>query len=278
MAYKLLAVDLDGTLLARDGTVHEADRLGIARLRAVGVPVTIVTGRLYSGSRAAAEAAGIRGPIACVDGSHILDAHDGTEHLHRSVAGAHAVAVREILSRYDFASFLFAHDSIAHDGAGAPFLPYIRTWSTKITVVDRLLGHHFWEHPRGVLAVLAIGATSQIERMVKALALELGDAVYAISFALQRVADTSAILVRAGGSTKGTAIEYLAKQHGCAPHEVVAVGDWLNDIPMFKAAGRSFAMAQAPDDVKDAATDRLTASALTGGGVAEAIDKAFGLR
>jgi hypothetical protein len=44
----------------------------------------------------------------------------------------------------------------------------------------------------------------------------------------------------------------------------------LNDIPMLKRAGRSFAMAQAPLEVKAAATDILKASAMTGGGLAEA--------
>ena len=67
--YKLLAVDLDGTVLSRDGVPHAIDRAAIARLRDHGVPTTIVTGRLYSGSREIARTLGIEGPIACVDGS-----------------------------------------------------------------------------------------------------------------------------------------------------------------------------------------------------------------
>jgi hydroxymethylpyrimidine pyrophosphatase-like HAD family hydrolase len=75
---------------------------------------------------------------------------------------------------------------------------------------------------------------------------------------------------------EGTAIAWLAAHHGCAPSEVVVVGDWINDVPMFQAAGRSFVMAQAPERVKAAATDRLLSSGLRGGGVAEAIARAFG--
>jgi len=56
--------------------------------------------------------------------------------------------------------------------------------------------------------------------------------------------------------------------------QVVAVGDWLNDIPMLRRAGRSFAMAQAPNSVKAAATDILKSSAQTGGGLAEAAMRA----
>ncbi|HLM74033.1 MAG TPA: HAD hydrolase family protein, partial [Polyangiaceae bacterium] len=54
MTYKLLVVDLDGTLLRRDGVIDESDREAIERLRAAGIPSTIATGRLYSGTRAIA--------------------------------------------------------------------------------------------------------------------------------------------------------------------------------------------------------------------------------
>lgn len=57
--------------------------------------------------------------------------------------------------------------------------------------------------------------------------------------------------------------------------ETVCVGDWLNDLPMLTAAGRSFAMGQSPDDVKRAATDVLDHSIATGGGIAETIQRAF---
>ncbi len=84
------------------------------------------------------------------------------------------------------------------------------------------------------------------------------------------------MMVRAAGPTKGTAIAWLAEHHGCELSDVVVVGDWLNDVPMFEVAGRSFAMAQAPEQVKQAATDRLNADGLVGGGIAEAIRRAFG--
>ena len=52
--------------------------------------------------------------------------------------------------------------------------------------------------------------------------------------------------------------------------QVVAVGDWLNDVPMFQWAGHAFAMAQAPAEVKSAATCVLDAHTEAGGGIAEA--------
>ena len=56
--------------------------------------------------------------------------------------------------------------------------------------------------------------------------------------------------------------------------EIVVVGDWINDVPMFLRAGLSFAMAQSPDVVKQAASAVLESSDRSGGGIAEAAERA----
>jgi hypothetical protein len=81
---------------------------------------------------------------------------------------------------------------------------------------------------------------------------------------------TWGLVVRAAGVDKGTAIDWIAAHHGVTAADVVAVGDWLNDVPMLRRAGHSFAMGQAPQAVKAAAKYVLKASAATGGGLAEA--------
>ena len=67
MSYRLLAPDLDGTLLRTDQRVDADDVAAIAALQAAGVTVTIVTGRLHSGAIEAARACAIEGAIACVE-------------------------------------------------------------------------------------------------------------------------------------------------------------------------------------------------------------------
>ena len=64
---------------------------------------------------------------------------------------------------------------------------------------------------------------------------------------------------------------------GVALADTVCVGDWVNDVPMFEVAGRSFAMGQAPDEVKSKATDVLSETTEQGGGVARAVAEAFGI-
>ncbi|WP_437334158.1 HAD family hydrolase [Sorangium sp. So ce394] len=276
--YKLLALDVDGTLVRRDGSIHDEDLLAIQRLQSAGIPVSIATGRLYSGTREVARRVGVLGPIACVDGSHIVHT-EGDAHLYsRTISGAHAALLRSITERHATASFLFAQDSIVHDATGTPHVHYVRGWSHAIAEVERVSSHPYWEHEHGLLALVAIGTELQVMAAVEEVRSELGEAAFVISFPFLRDGHTSlwAMMVRASGSTKGTAIAWLAEHYGCATSDVVVVGDWLNDLPMFEVAGRSFAMAQAPEDVKQAATDRLEADGLRGGGIAEAIRRAFG--
>lgn len=276
MTYKLLALDLDGTLVRRDGSVHDDDLAAIGRLQASGVTVTIATGRLYSGSRHVAQLAKMIGPIACVDGSHIVHTDGDRDLLHHAITGADAQMLRSVIERHQTASFLFAQDAIVHDARGDMFAPYVRTWSPNIMVVDQMTAHPYWDEERGVLAVVAVGTEPDIEAAAAEIRGCLGHAAMVISFPITRFRGLSALLARALGPTKGTAVSWLAAHHGCTLAEVVAVGDWLNDLPMFEVVGRSFAMGQAPEQVKLRATDRLRAEIATGGGVAEAIALAWG--
>ena len=82
---------------------------------------------------------------------------------------------------------------------------------------------------------------------------------------------TWAVIVRAAGGSKGTALRWIAEREGVAIADTVCVGDWVNDVPMFDAAGRSYAMGQAPDEVKARATHVLSETVASGGGVARAI-------
>ncbi len=274
--YKLLAVDVDGTLLRRDGTVHPDDAAAIARLAASGVPIAIATGRLYSGTKRVARQVGLTGPIACVDGSHIVEVATDRDLFNRPIEAKSAAEVRSAIARHQLPSFLFAQDGIVHDADGSPFAGYVSTWSDQIAEVERVTDHPYWEHELGVMAVVSIGIEDRIAAAVAEIRASAPDAAV-ITFPVKALGGTSAMVIRAKDATKGTAIRWLARHHGCSLDEVVVVGDWINDVPMFEVAGCSFVMKQAPAAVKERATFELEADGATGGGVAEAIRRAFGV-
>ena len=279
MRRHLLAIDLDGTLLDITGRPHERDVRAVHAARAAGVSVTIATGRLYSGTRAAAAALGLSGPVGCADGSHVVHAGDHATLVHRGVSGAEVELLRTALSRAGLATFVFADDAIGHDHRGHPFVPYVKTWSTDIRPAVDVYEHALWGTQQGVTAVVALGSREHVMQAASDLGRDLSGAVFVVHFPLRREphVGTWAIMARASGGTKGTAVRWIAEREGIALADAVCVGDWVNDLPMFEVAGRSFAMGQAPDEVKTRATDVLSETSETGGGVAAAVEKAFGI-
>ncbi len=275
---KLLAVDLDGTLLdAKTGAPHASDLAALRALDASGVAVSIVTGRLYSGTRPTAAAIGLRGPVACVDGSHIVAAHDHATLVHHAIQGETALAVRDAIMASGAVAFVFARDAITHDAKGAEYVAYVALWSSDIRIATSIAEHPLWHDADGVTAVVAVGTGDQIATAVSGIEKTCGDAVQVASFPLRRMPGRWGMIVRAARGTKGSALAWLATHHGFEIAETVCVGDWYNDAPMLAIAGRSFAMAQAPDDVKRLATDVLVESSENGGGIARVVRDVFGV-
>jgi hydroxymethylpyrimidine pyrophosphatase-like HAD family hydrolase len=248
-----------------------------AALRA-GVHVTILTGRLYSGTRPSAEAIGLTGPVGCADGSHVVHvvrASDHTTLLHHALRGRDAHVVRDALARNGPASFLFANDTIVHDARGEAFLGYVRTWSQQIEAAEAVEGHAAWSGEDGITAVVAVGTAEQVHGTCDEIERAVGPRVQLAKFPLRRLTGSWGLVARAGGGTKGSALAYVAAHHGLAAEETVCVGDWLNDVSMFAVAGRSYAMGQAPDEVKRAASVVLEETSERGGGIARVVEEAF---
>ncbi|HUS29791.1 MAG TPA: HAD family hydrolase [Kofleriaceae bacterium] len=273
MAYRLLAVDLDGTLLRADKSIDPTDIAAIRELAGAGVTVTIVTGRLHSGSVEAARACGIAGAIACVEGSHIVDAESELTHHRHGMAPDVTRVLRTTFGTHGLASFIFEHDGIHHDRAGEPYAGYVSTWSPRMRMVEEALDERVWSNDP--LAAVAIGSEAEVAAAHAELKAHATN-IFSVSFAVAWVPGKYALLVRAAGPTKGTALRQLCERQGITTADAVVVGDWVNDVPMFEVAGRAFVMGGAPDAVRSKATDTLERQTGDGGGIAEAIRRAWG--
>jgi hydroxymethylpyrimidine pyrophosphatase-like HAD family hydrolase len=275
---RLIAVDLDGTLLDWRGVPHEQDVRALRAAMAEGIRVSIITGRLYSGTRPSAEVVGIVGPVGCADGSHLVNAADHLTLLHHGIHGHLAISLRDALARHGPATFLFAEDMIVHDRLGEDFLGYVRTWSNQVERTRRIHEHALWEAKNGLTAVVAVGTENQIANSHDEIRGSLAGAAQVAIFPVRRLPGIWGLVARAAGGTKGSALRWIAEHHGLDIEETVCVGDWMNDVPMMMVAGRAFAMGQAPEDVKAVATDVLEETSEHGGGVASAVSRAFGVR
>lgn len=259
--------------------MRPSDRRAIRELEQRGIPVTLCTGRMFSGTQPIALELGLDAPLACVDGSHVAASITGKD-LACATLDAEALALLfGILVEHGAAPFAFSSEHMFHDDAGHPYLSYVKYWSRRMRLVPDLLSKAGWSADQAVPAVLAIASQERIREAELALKTRGASSLQCVSFESLNLTDDQgrrpwALLVRAAGYDKGTAVKWLARHYNVELDEIVAVGDWLNDIPMLQQVGMSFAMAQAPDEVQAAASDVLQADDERGGAILEAAERA----
>lgn len=240
--------------------------------------VTLCTGRMLSGTQPFAYELGLDAPLGCVDGSHVADALTGRA-LHCAALERTALSqLFEVLSAHEASPFAFSDELMFHDEGGDRYLDYVRSWSRRTHLVPDL-SVDSWQDGRAIPAVLALGSEERMREAERVLAKDAAHSLQSVCFESLCELDVDgrrpwALLVRAAGIDKGTAVAWMAAHYGIGVDEVVALGDWVNDIPMLRRVGLSFAMAQAPEVVQEAAHEVLRADDRSGGAILEAAERA----
>jgi Cof subfamily protein (haloacid dehalogenase superfamily) len=268
---RLVAIDLDGTLVKDDGHLDPRDVTALRDAIQAGVVVTIATGRLSAGTVSTARRVGVDGPIICADGAAMVCAHTGETLEEQAIDFSILDRILGILSLRPLAPFVFVHNEAHGDALGRDFTGYMKPWATRLSMHPRLCNSRVFRDKAGVLVAFGLGDRDDVEKAQIDIELACGDRLDVSTFQLQG-ADW-AVRAQRRGSSKGACLARLAARLGIDRTRVAAVGDGYDDVTMLAWAGRSFAMGQAPEAVRAAATDQLSATAETGGGIAEALDR-----
>jgi Cof subfamily protein (haloacid dehalogenase superfamily) len=265
--YKLLLVDVDGTLVRKDGSISCENLAALRAAHEAGVHISICTGRSMISSMEQLRALGFDGFHAFYDGGFICHGESG-EVLH---AGAiDPVLVKRLVE------FAGAHDYYLELSTG------LKSFAALPCPVAELKSLAFAaEHTTGslegieereaIVQGLLVSLDDDDRKVAEAFVAELGPRLLLGYGPSGLTPGINVGVLLAGGTSKGGAITHFCEYHGITRDEVMAVGDWLNDISMLKEAGLGVAMGQAPDEVK-AAADHVTAS-IDEDGLAEAIRK-----
>jgi Cof subfamily protein (haloacid dehalogenase superfamily) len=247
--YRLIATDLDGTLLRPDGTVSQRTREALAAVTAAGAAHIVVTGRAVPWTRHVLDDLGYRGLAVCGQGAQVY--HAG-EHrlltsltLDRQIAG---LALAKIEAEVGPLLLAASRDGLdgevlvgpgyrAHEGP-LPYQPIhdaADLWSAplnKVYIQHPTLGDDELAEAAEQAAGGLVGVTMAGEGIVEILPL---------------------------GLNKATGLSLAARRLGVKGADTIAFGDMPNDIPMFAWAAHGIAMANAHADVK-AVADEVTLS------------------
>jgi Cof subfamily protein (haloacid dehalogenase superfamily) len=274
---RLLAIDLDGTLLRRDKSIAQVDRDAVAECLSRGIHVAICTGRMTLGALGSAQELGLRTPMICADGGVLADPVTGARLHQHPMHLPTATEMVSVLEGDGFQTCVFLYNEIYGNTRFEELRHFLQTWSPKVHLFDRLSDVSTWKNSTDISVVLAVGPKSSAMAHGEQLRNTYAAHADVVTWRAGGPDSTRyAVMARPAGINKGSALLQLAGQLGVEQRNIAAVGDWLNDLPMLAVAGRSFAMGQSPEPVREQATDTLVATCDTGGGVAEAVDRWLG--
>ena len=234
---RLVATDLDGTLLRSDGMCSERTRAALAAVEHAGVGVVLVTARPPRWLHELADLVAENGVVLCANGAFVYDVHSrqilDERCIPAGVVRQIAVDLRDVLP-----GIAFAVESRIGFRREREFRG---DHTTAQDVVAAMLEELLDPLPGKMLArsdgVLAEDFHRVVEEVVG------GRAVVSYSGA-SGLAEISAL-----GVTKASALGEWCASQGIDSADVFAFGDMPNDLPMLAWAGRSFGVANAPPDV-----------------------------
>lgn len=253
----LVALDVDGTVITEDERLSPGIVEAIAHAVAGGHEVTLATGRSWPGTRGILDTLALRPDyVVCSNGAAIMrrtgDGPDGYERFH--VETFDPTRVLGLIEQ----NVPDAHYMVELGDGRRLFTAPMEDWNlqgAQKVPFDQLL-----RHPVSRVVVVSPGQTEQdfIDLVHR---IGLNQVSYAIGW-------TAWLDIAPIGVDKSSALEHVREWLDIDPARVVVLGDGRNDVRMFRWAlaggGRAVAMAQGPQEVRDAAGE-VTASVADGG-------------
>ncbi|GAA1800667.1 HAD family phosphatase [Planosporangium flavigriseum] len=249
---RLVATDLDGTLVRNDFTIGVRSVAALERVHGLGGAVVLVTGRPIRWLYPVYEHLPIQ-PLAVVaNGAAVYDpVDDKVLHSRPLEPAAIAEACARLRSAVPGVRFAVETDGgrvMLHEPAYE-----VGGWEIRGDGVHEV---HIQELAAQPAAKLLVNAGAQPPDAFTALVADLLEGVAEATHS----SSSGIVEVSAAGVTKAAGLAWVAERLGVAPHEVVAFGDMPNDLPMFAWSGRGVAVANAHPAVLAAADDVTAAN------------------
>ncbi|MFC2038937.1 Cof-type HAD-IIB family hydrolase [Chloroflexota bacterium] len=265
--YKLLVIDIDGTLLGKDGTISDMDIDALKQAGDAGVRVSLSTGRVVQASRPIIDYIGLDGYHVFFDGAFVYSP-DKAEEVY-----VNPISEELIRQMMDYAHRIGIDFDLYSD---TRFFVERESWATDIrreffkmipTVVEF---NDICREERLIKGTL-VAASDEDKAKAGDFAAHFKDSLSCSWTSTPAYPGIDFINLVNKGVSKGRAMEALVGFLGIDLAEVMAIGDGLNDLTLLSTAGLAVAMEKAPDTLKEIA-DHVTLD-VDNSGVAAAVKK-----
>lgn len=260
---RVVACDLDGTLLRSDGTVDDRTRAALARVRAAGSLFVLCTARPPRWLAAIAGEIGRDGVAICANGGIVWDLRTDSVIDSFPLEAERARAIVALLNGALPGGGAWAVERTGGFGREPEYSPrWPAPAGTEVAPIDALLAR---PAVKVMLRHHGFSADDLLDR-ARDLAGDLAEMSH--SNAHDPLLEISAL-----GVSKASTLARFCAGHGVEFEDVIAFGDMPNDLPMLSWAGHGVAVANAHADVLTAADEVTTAN--DDAGVARVLERLF---
>ena len=261
MHYRLLALDVDGTLLDPAGELRSTVRDAVIAVQQRGLRVVLCTGRRFRTARPLAQALQLDTPLVVHNGALVKDVVSGqtlhqaylpTDMYHQAITLLRRLSTPMVYidAFHENVDILTESMERAH--------PFQRAY-----LVDQFAHCRFVDdiasplsHGVILMSIMADGTSLQALRLVVEQTLGTRGRVHLL---MNKNYQGHILEILQAGVSKWQALRHLATQQDIAPEEIIAIGDDHNDLDMIRSAGLGIAMGNAVPEVQ-AAADVITGS------------------
>lgn len=244
MEYKLVAIDLDDTLLSDDLKISPQTIKAIQETIEKGVTVTLATGRMYKSAVQYAEEIELNVPIITYQGAYVKNIGDGEVLYERKLSFEASIdIISKLKERGEKNIQIYLDDELYADKENMYVTEYGRVTNVNYHIVDDLIT--FIANSKVLpLKILVIDEPSEIKHMYKEF-----NQIYNEEINIT-ISKPHFLEFSHKEATKGQAIKYLADKLGISLEQVIAIGDSYNDLDMIQVAGLGVVMENGYDEVK----------------------------
>jgi Cof subfamily protein (haloacid dehalogenase superfamily) len=259
---KLVAFDLDGTLVGRDLVITPRVRAAIARMLETGIQGCIVTGRMYQAAVGYARELGFDAPVVCYQGAAIVDPTTDEVLRDTPLDPSTVGEIIGIAADVNVHLQLYRNDEYYCEEDNRFSQLYAKLSNVQPIIVPSLREAFAFSPATKAVAIDDPPRAAEMAALFKE---RLGAHAYVTRSYPEFVEILDPRV------DKGEALRFVAERFGIAMTDVAAIGDSWNDAPLLEAAGFGIAMGSAPDEL------RAVAKAVVGDvehdGVAEALER-----
>ncbi len=264
MGYKLIALDIDGTIRSQEYPLSERTRSAIHSVREAGAMVTVVTGRMFQSALAATEGLGLVTPIVTFQGAHVADPVSKRILWHLPLTEEMAKDAIESLHTWEREVLAYHGDSVYV----SRITPWVEGYSQRNHGQVQLVPDLLDVAQRGLTRLVVVGEDSEVATLNTRL-----KASFAARLQITRSLPQFCEILHPEAGKK-RALTWLAGHLGLQASEVAAFGNGTEDLPMLQWVGLGVGMSGSAQEVVDGV--QRVAPPLKEDGVAQVLEDLLG--